>query len=121
MLQLSIKKSASLLLIIAMLTVTALFPCMQDAAAEQSTGTQLQSFAAVDETAGDHCPHCPDQGHSDSGHCDSSCSCSCHPPVIGQPVRIRLDEIVIDLVFLEPFTALPEVYLPKYIPPQNVA
>lgn len=121
MLQLSLKKTASLLFI-AILTVTALFPCPKDAAAEQSRGSQLQSFTALDVTAGDHCPNCPDQGdHSESGHCDSCCSCSCHPPVIGQPVRIRLDQVVIDLVFLELFTALPEVYLPKFIPPQNVA
>ena len=121
MLQLSLNKPAFLLFIVAIFTVTALFPCLEGASAEQSRGSQLQSLATFDETAGDHCPNCPDQGDSDSGHCDSSCSCSCHPPVIGQPVQVRLDQIVMDIVFFEPFSALPEVYLPKFTPPQNVA
>ena len=92
--------------------------CKETHAAQQSWGTHGQ--VACDALTGadaDHCPSCPSHDQTDSDHCASSCDCSCHLSVTVPPVSIRFSPVVTDLVFFEPFTALPEVYLSKFIPP----
>ena len=65
-------------------------------------------------------PDNPVEKHSAGDHCDSSCNCPCHAPIAVQPIRAEYAPLVSPLVFIEPFTAFPEVYLPKFIPPQNL-
>jgi hypothetical protein len=84
-----------------------------DAKCQQSTGFS----AAVEEG----CPSCPADEHSGSHHCDSCCNCPCHAPLTEQPVQLFRSLQLSALVFFEPFTALPEVFLSKFIPPQNLA
>lgn len=69
----------------------------------------------------DQCPGIPGDDDGDAGHDASACFCSCHLPVTTQALRIHHVLLVSDLSIVERFTAIPEVYLPKFIPPQNQA
>ncbi len=62
-------------------------------------------------------PSCPVDEHSVPDHCDSSCHCPSHAPLTVQPIQVICSQLITPFVFLEPFKALPEVYLPKFIPP----
>lgn len=68
-----------------------------------------------------HCPCCPAEEHPLPGSCDSSCHCSCHAPLTPQRINIASVLQISPLVFSEPFKALPEVFLSKFVPPQNRA
>ena len=114
----SLKQLASLVLIVTILAASGLCSCLDSHAAEQSSAA---SVAAGCDAPADHCPACPDGDHSSPDHCPSSCYCSCHVPLTVQAVRIQHSPVITDLVFFESFTAIPEVYLPKFIPPQNLA
>ena len=60
---------------------------------------------------------CPVDEHSVPDHRDSSCHCPGHAPLTEQPIQISCSQLITPFEFPEPFKALPEVYLPKYIPP----
>jgi hypothetical protein len=64
------------------------------------------------------CPSCPIDENTVTDHCDSSCYCACHAPLPGQTLRTAYSQLITFLVFAEPFKAVPEVFLPKFIPPQ---
>jgi hypothetical protein len=80
-----------------------------DTAYEQSAG----NFSKIDQ----QCPACPSDQHSVPGHYDSSCNCPCHAPLTAQPVQLVRSQQIALFEFHEPFKSLPEVYLPKFIPP----
>jgi len=102
------------------LAVSALSLCRETHATEQSRVAYQQAACEAFGGSADHCPACPDGGHPDEDQCASSCYCSCHLPVTEQSLMIGYSSIVADLLHFERFTALPEVYLPKFIPPQNL-
>lgn len=114
------KKFISSLLIVMIVMATSFCLCTETHAAKRSVHGQGACDALAGATA-DHCPSCPDSDHTGADHCDSSCYCSCHLPVTVQPVLIRFSPVVTSLIVSEPFNTLPEVYLPKFIPPQNLA
>ncbi len=64
---------------------------------------------------------CPGADGSGADHGASDCFGSCHLPIVAQALRIHHVPLVSGLSPIEPFTALPEVYLSKFIPPQNQA
>lgn len=117
-----LKKLTSLLLVVIILAATTLCLCRET----HATG-QPESAAASCAAAADHCPvcpacpACPDKGGSDADHDAASCFCPCHLPLIVQPVRICPAPLISRLFFFEPLTVFPEVYLPKFIPPQITA
>jgi hypothetical protein len=67
------------------------------------------------------CPSCPANDHSAPHDCDSSCDCFCHAQLTEQPVQVVRSLQFFSIVFFEPFKVLPEVFLSKFIPPQNLA
>ncbi len=69
----------------------------------------------------DQSPCCPGDDDAGGSHDASGCFCSCHLPVTVHVPRIHHVPLVGDVSTFEPFTALPEVYLSKFIPPQNQA
>ena len=112
-----LKKTASLLLIVTILAASGLCSCLDSHAAQQSP-----TAAVTTECGGaDHCPACPGDNHSDADHDAASCFCSCHLPLLVFPMEIQPSPIAGKLSFFERFTAVPEVFLPKFIPPQNLA
>lgn len=75
----------------------------------------------IDVLSPHHCP-CPSDTHDDGDGCDNCMSCGCHAPLTMQPFRLNLAHLSSsDLVPLDSRTHLPEVYLSKFIPPQNPA
>jgi hypothetical protein len=76
--------------------------------------------AAAADFHGD-APCCPGTGHSDGDHCQSCLSCPCHAPLAGDLLQFRYSPSFSLLSFVEHHTAPPDVYLPKFVPPQNLA
>ncbi len=76
--------------------------------------------AAAIDLLGD-APCCPDAGHGDSDHCQGCLSCPCHAPLAGDTLQLHYSPSFHILSFVEHHTAPPDVYLPKFVPPQNLA
>jgi len=112
-----LKKFTSLFLIVTILAASGLCSCLDSHAAQQSTAASV----AVECGAVDHCPACPVDEHSDADHDAASCFCSCHLPLLELPMDIQPSPLAGKLSFFERFTVVPEVFLPKFIPPQNLA
>lgn len=65
-------------------------------------------------------PCCPDEG-SAAGHGDHCPLCPCHAPLAGRPVRPGYAPLIAMFSSRDSRLALPEVYLPIFVPPQNRA
>jgi hypothetical protein len=79
------------------------------AAGDQVPQTEISTF--------NHCQSSPFQQH-DNG-CDSTCNnCACHSPLTIQPKQLSYNPFILVLHAYEPFKFLPEVHLPKFIPPE---
>ncbi|HEY6837326.1 MAG TPA: hypothetical protein VI389_01150 [Geobacteraceae bacterium] len=115
----ALKKLIASLLVVVTVVATSFCLCTE-AHARHAEGIHGQETGDVTVAAAvDHCPSCPESEHTGADHCD--CACSCHLPVTVQPVHIRFSPAITLLIVSEPFNALPEVYLPKFVPPQNLA
>lgn len=113
-----LKKFTALLLLFAIFAGSALCLCRD----VQAAGAFSQSACAASvDAATDQCPDCPGDSHSETGPCASSCDCPCQPTLIEPSLQLGHSPLVCDLVSAERFTAFPEVYLPKFVPPQNLA
>lgn len=64
------------------------------------------------------CPESPVNKSAHPDHCSSSCHCSCQAPLTLQSGRLCYSPSIDPLSSFEPFKAIPEVYLSKFIPPQ---
>ena len=118
----AVAKFTSVGLILVILVASFLGLCRETHAAEESWVAPAQACSQnVDASSDEHCPACPHEEQSDADHCASSCYCSCHLPVTVQPLQLLHVPIISRLLVYEPFTALPEVFLSKFIPPQNQA
>jgi hypothetical protein len=109
-----LKKFTALLLVVTIIAASGLCSCLDSHAADKPQATSVATGCGGDA----HCPACPGDDSSDADHCASSCYCSCHLPLTVQTVQIRHSPAITALVFFESFTAIPEVYLSKFIPPQ---
>ena len=65
------------------------------------------------------CP--PPIQHEDNDGCDTCVNCPCHAPLTAQQLVLSYDPIVVSLRLSDPYHYLPEVFLSKFIPPQNLA
>lgn len=66
-------------------------------------------------------PCCPDSGDSDGDHCQSCLSCPCQAPLTGNELRIGYSPSIRTLSFSDYLVPPPDVYLSKFVPPQNLA
>jgi hypothetical protein len=68
-------------------------------------------------------PCCPadDHNHGDLDHCTSCLHCACNAPLMGSDALISYTPSLSLLNPKDRFSQLPEVYLPIFIPPQNLA
>ena len=117
----AVAKFTSVGLILVILAVSFLGLCRETHAAEESWVAPAPECSQKIDASDDHRPACPHEEQSDVDQCASSCYCSCHLPVTVQPLRLLHVPIISRLLVYEPFTALPEVFLSKFIPPQNLA
>ncbi|GAW66570.1 hypothetical protein GPEL0_01r1996 [Geoanaerobacter pelophilus] len=88
----------------------------------ESQISTLQDSAGTDVAASVGSPCCPDDHHdSDSPACDDCVNCLCHVTVAPQLFRLNYLPVFSDLSTFTSFRLIPEVYMPKFIPPQNLA
>ncbi|MFZ3209419.1 MAG: hypothetical protein WA140_11400 [Geobacteraceae bacterium] len=69
----------------------------------------------------DHCPVCPTDNHPNTDHDHVSCDHHNYTSLADRISHLEPATISTSLAFFEPFKAIPEVYLDKFIPPQNLA
>jgi hypothetical protein len=94
------------------------FTSIQQANSNQEC-TSIQELAPLGESDS-HCP-CSERHGSDG--CNSNCSCcSCCSFFAPLPTGIawRPLQATVSFSMLEPFKRFPEVYLPIFVPPQNL-
>ncbi|WP_243373737.1 hypothetical protein [Geotalea sp. SG265] len=118
--QVLVRKYLSLCLVAVVVILSLGDLCLGFHAPQSTAGLHRTQGDSLPDLAGDDCPCCPADDHSHPDDC-LSCDCACHAPLPAQPLTIACLQLVAPLKFHEPFTFLPEVYLPKFIPPQNQA
>lgn len=109
------------LLLIALVTVT--LNCVHENAHAVADRVSAMGNQQVHLDASEQC-NCPSQpaGHpQDSDECDDCYNCACHAPSTIQFFRLNYNPVIRNLSSSDPFKHLPEVFLPKFIPPQNHA
>ncbi|KAF0220110.1 MAG: hypothetical protein FD174_1555 [Geobacteraceae bacterium] len=112
-----LRKFCALILLMVIISMSVTGFCRSAHAADPSCDTTYDMAPGTYSAIEKQCPSCPVDEHSVPDHCDSSCHCPCHAPLTAQPVQVVCSRQIAPLVFPEPFKALPEVYLPKFIPP----
>jgi len=112
----------SRLLLLAMLTVMG-NGVHESAHAMHTHVTAARESASQPEISESHqCPCAPLEQHKDYDGCDTCVNCSCHAPLTIQPFQLSYNPSIMDNLYAsDPFKHLPEVYLTKFIPPQNPA
>lgn len=114
----SVKKFTALLLLVSIVIASVLCLCPQTEAA----GMLASAASTVScDAATEPCQDCPGDSHSDTGSRDLLCDCPCQPTLIEPLTQLGHFPLVEDLVLPERFTAFPEIYLTKFVPPQNLA
>ncbi len=91
--------------------------CASEVPGSAKFSTETDSACSGDK----HGPVCPIDEHSVPDHNDSGCTCPCHASLTACHFQISFSLQVIQLNIHDPFKALPEVYLPKFIPPHILA
>ena len=85
----------------------------------------LHATTSVPLPAAEHAdtPCCPidNHDHSDVDHCASCLHCACNASLLSMAVLPTYAPALSSLVTYEQFHALSDVFLPKFIPPQNLA
>lgn len=101
------------------LSASALFGAAH--AAKESGHSSTHSISIFNVASNDHCPACPNEEHPTNDH--SHPSCEHHSSLFfgSQPLLISYIPNITIHTLAEPFNALPEVYLEKFIPPQILA
>jgi len=87
-------------------------------------GHQTSAMVAVSSleiSASHQSPCSPLSPHDDYDDCESCLNCACHAQLTIHPFQLSYNPSIIDFGTSEEFKHLPEVYLPKFIPPQNLA
>jgi len=92
----------------------------ESAAMESHASSASAQAACCEISASHHCPCSPLEQHNDYDGCDTCDDCGCHAPLTTSPFRLSYNPIISDQTSIDPFKHLPEVYLPKFIPPQNL-
>uniref|UniRef100_C6DYP2 DUF2946 domain-containing protein n=1 Tax=Geobacter sp. (strain M21) TaxID=443144 RepID=C6DYP2_GEOSM len=93
--------------------------CSTAHALESLVSNSQDTAASTADRVGAPC--CPDNHHdSESPACDDCVNCLCHVTVAPQLFRLNYLPVFSDISSFAAFRLLPEVYLPKFIPPQNL-
>jgi len=110
-------KFFSQLLLVVMLTVT--IHCAHESAhAMQSHVTAASDQTSPSNLSASHpCPCTPDEQHKDYDGCDTCVNCACNASLLIHQYQLDYNPVIVDLSISDPFKFLPEVFLPKFIPP----
>lgn len=117
-----LKKVCSQVLVVVMLVISVTGAC---ASAHDMEGqlTAAHDHACCDAgiSAPHDCPACPLEDEHGADGCNTCFNCMCHASLLTQPFQLAYQPFILLPPGSEPFTALPEVYLAKFIPPQKQA
>lgn len=87
---------------------------------ERESGVAKPGTTQVAAGHGVACPVCPpcsgDHPQTCGGHC---LSCPCHAPVGASPIAIAYSPSVSFIRAADPYILFPEVFLSRFVPPQN--
>jgi hypothetical protein len=78
-----------------------------------------QSFSEI--SSPHQCPCTPAEQQKNNDCCDICFDCACHAPLTVQHFKLSYNPSILDIQTSDPFKFLPEVYLSKFIPPQQQA
>ncbi len=112
------QRFVALILLLVITTVSASGFCRE---ADVRTLVQKADGCSLKAEPGKECPACPDESGSTTGGCDSCLSCPCHAPLTAQFTHPAYSPVVASIATFERLKYLPEVYLPKFIPPHILA
>jgi hypothetical protein len=89
----------------------------------KDAGLHATTSVVLPATEHTDAPCCPidDHGHTDVDHCTSCLHCACNAPLAALETFLSYAPSFSLLNPIDRFHLLPEVYLPKFIPPQNLA
>jgi len=114
-------KFFSCLLVLAILFATINGACENAHAMQSHYSAASIQVSACGVSASETCPCCPSEHrHSDSDGCNTCLNCICHGSLAMQQFQFGYNPVILDLKRSEPFKYLPEVYLTRFIPPQNL-
>jgi len=115
-------------LLLLLVTITGLFMSLSEEVfcAGEYPGaheTAAASYASGQAQFHDsNCPAVPSPSHSPDDHlCTGDCSCPCQAPLSFPIIAVSYSPQIVFLQHAEPARFVPEVYLPKFIPPQKQA
>jgi hypothetical protein len=115
-----LKFIASIVLVL-MLTM-AIHVMHESAHAMQSHVTVASGYKSPSKIPTSHQSPCsPLEQNEDYDCCDICINCACHASLALQPFQLGYLPTILELSAYVPFKHHPEVYLPKFIPPQNLA
>jgi len=115
------QKYISFLMVIVILSIAVNGFCQSSDTVEFSVAAKNIQKGTYISSIDTQCPESPVNKSAQPDHCNSSCYCSCHAPLTLQSVRLCYFPPIDPLSTFEPFKAIPEVYLSKFIPPQIFA
>lgn len=90
-------------------------------AAKELGHSSSHNISFFNMASNDHCPACPSEDHSNNDHSHPSCEHHSSLYLASGPMLISYTPYITIHPIFEPFNALPEVYLEKFIPPQILA
>lgn len=114
-------KLLSWLLLVVILTAMTHGLCESAHASQGELSVTWDQGSQSQVSASDQCPCCPLEHNDDQHSCDACINCICHASLTLQQFQLTYTPFIIDLKTSQPFRLLPEVYLSKFIPPQNLA
>ena len=115
------KTCVSFIMLLVMLTIS-LNGLAYTSCASEAPGAAEFAAAADGAGCGDGSfPVSPTDEHSVPDHNDSGCACPCHASLTVHPFQVTCSLQVVRLNYHYPFKALPEVFLPKFVPPHILA
>lgn len=111
--------------LISLLLLTVILTAMTHGLCDEAHASHHFLSAKSDQTESlsspsNHCTDCPVDDHDGgSGNCDSCTNCICHTFSLLHHFNYLYLPFTSDLLTFQAFKPLPEVYLSKFIPPQN--
>jgi hypothetical protein len=79
------------------------------------------AITRVESSAPHVYPSAPPEQHDDYDNCDTCIGCPCHASLVAQQLLHNYTPFVLSLRLSDPYQYIPEVFLSKFIPPQNLA
>ena len=114
------RRLVATMMLLIMVTLCLSMEC--HAVGPRSNGLHGTTTALLPPSADPAPPCCPvdDHDHGDRDHCTSCLHCVCNAPLLGGETVISYTPSLSLLTPKDHFSQLPEVYLPIFIPPQNL-